>query len=73
MQMLLTVAAVLLMHMQACCSTAAAAAAELVGTGRQAICKGTLHALHHVQCNVTPLGVPGDSSSPGNPSVCSQQ
>jgi cytochrome c556 len=72
MQMSLTVAAVLLMHMQACCSTATAAA-ELVGTGRQAICKGTLHALHHVQRNVTPLGVPGDSSSPGNPLVCSQQ
>jgi hypothetical protein len=41
--------------MQACCSTAAAAAAaELVGTGRQAICKGTLHAFN---VKVVPLNV----------------
>jgi hypothetical protein len=36
-------------------------------------CRVTLRALHHVQCNVFPLGFAGISSLPGNPSVCSQK
>jgi hypothetical protein len=61
-----------------CCSApaycfTAAAAAKLVGAGKQSIGKVMLRALHHVQCNVTPLVISGDTSSPGNPSVCSQQ
>jgi hypothetical protein len=55
------------------CFTAAAAAAKLVGAGKQSIGKVMLRALHQVQCNVTPLVISGDTSSPGNPSVCSQQ
>jgi hypothetical protein len=55
------------------CFTAAATAAKLVGAGKQSIGKVMLRALNHVQCNVTPIVISGDTSSPGISSVCSQQ
>jgi hypothetical protein len=47
-----------------CFTAAAAAAAKLVGAGKQSIGKVMLRELHHVQCNVTPLVISGDTSNP---------